>query len=229
VLAALCCVCGKYADKQCTKCKKINYCSNEHRTEHWNLFNHSKECGQDLEDKLQNMKLSNVKNEKNLGTSSYIFPEYEIITDSEKPVEEDEIEKEKIQEMIQDYEKEGPEDDKDDIDAEDTEVDEAFLNFQKVIKREPDQILRYARAEGSKPLWVNSKQILEEKDVPKCKYCGSERVYEFQILPQLLYKLKIEDRPDPMEWANLVAFTCKNSCVKEGVTYYEEILFRQTD
>lgn len=175
------------------------------------------------------MKLSDDESKKILTKSTYIFPEYEIITDAEEPVEEDENEKEKIQSLIQDYEKEGPDDDKDDLEAEDTEVDKAFLNFQKVIKREPDQILRYARGEGSKPLWVNSKQILEEKDVPRCRYCGGERVYEFQILPQLLYTLKIEDRPDPMEWANLVAFTCKNSCVKEGVTYYEEVLFRQTD
>jgi pre-rRNA-processing protein TSR4 len=225
----VCCVCGKYADKRCAQCKKRDYCSKEHQAEHWTLFNHSKECAQVLEDKLQNMKLSDDESKNILAKSSYIFPEFEIITDPEEPVEEDENEEKKIQKLIQDYENEGSDDDKDDIEAEDTEIDKVFLEFQKVIKREPDQILRYARGEGSKPLWVNSKHILPEKDVPKCRYCGGERVYEFQILPQLLYKLKIEDQPDPMEWENLVAFTCKNSCKKEGVTYYEEVLFRQTD
>lgn len=173
------------------------------------------------------MTLSDDESKKIIAKSSYIFPEYEIITDPEPPVIEDEIAKEKIQEMINRYENDP---DKEDYEGEDedTEIDEVFVKFQQVMEREPDQILRYARGDGSKPLWVNSNGILEEKDVPKCQHCGGERVYEFQILPQLLYQLKIEDRPDPMEWENMVAFTCKNSCVKEGVTYYEEFLVQQT-
>jgi pre-rRNA-processing protein TSR4 len=228
-------LCGKYANKHCAQCKKRDYCSAEHQAEHWKVFGHGKECSQLLEEKLQNMTISSDKDREILSKSSYIFPEFEIITDVEEEVDpeekqqEEEEMQEKIQSMIQTYEQEGEDDDKNDIEAEDTEVDKVFLNFQVVIKREPDQILRYARGVGSKPLWVNSKHILEEKDVPKCKYCGGERSYEFQILPQLLYKLKIEDRPDPMEWANLVAFTCKNSCSKPGTTYYEEVLYRQTD
>ena len=45
---------------------------------------------------------------------------------------------------------------------------------------------------SSNPLAVNSYGHPEKGDIPVCLNCGSERKFEFQIMPQLLYYLKIE-------------------------------------
>jgi pre-rRNA-processing protein TSR4 len=55
--------------------------------------------------------------------------------------------------------------------------DAVFKKFKRRIARSPTQVLRYER-EGQ-PLWV-----LEENQhgqVPPCTYCGSPRVFEFQV------------------------------------------------
>ena len=40
-------------------------------------------------------------------------------------------------------------------------------------------------------LWVSDEGIATESDIPKCESCGSERRFEFQVLPQLLNHLKV--------------------------------------
>jgi len=42
---------------------------------------------------------------------------------------------------------------------------------------------------GDGPLWISSQYRLGENDVPKCQYCGSDRKFEFQIMPQMLHFL----------------------------------------
>jgi len=44
---------------------------------------------------------------------------------------------------------------------------------------------------GNGPLWISSddKAVLD-KDIPCCDYCGAERKFEFQIMPQMMHFLK---------------------------------------
>eukprot|EP01091_Cochliopodium_minus_P001048 TRINITY_DN10921_c0_g1_i1.p1 TRINITY_DN10921_c0_g1~~TRINITY_DN10921_c0_g1_i1.p1 ORF type:complete len:259 (+),score=46.55 TRINITY_DN10921_c0_g1_i1:48-779(+) len=70
----ICFICGIPANKKCSKCKKIFYCTKEHQLFHWHLY-HQKECTQDLpilidplDDRLQKI----------------LFKEMEIVTEPEE-------------------------------------------------------------------------------------------------------------------------------------------------
>lgn len=63
-----------------------------------------------------------------------------------------------------------------------SDQEKSFMKFQRRIKRNPEQCLRYS-FKGN-PLWI-SDEI--PKVIPKCTHCGSERVFELQLLPTLLY------------------------------------------
>jgi pre-rRNA-processing protein TSR4 len=57
-----------------------------------------------------------------------------------------------------------------------------------------EQCLRYLKwpdqqvcSDTSMPLWISSED--QPKEIPECPYCGAERKFEFQIMPQLLHYL----------------------------------------
>lgn len=43
----------------------------------------------------------------------------------------------------------------------------------------PKQVIRYTR--DTSPLWLSSKFIPQDGDIPACENCGSEREFEFQV------------------------------------------------
>lgn len=116
----------------------------------------------------------------------------------------------------------------------------------------PKQVIRYAR--NTKPLWLSSKFIPADGDIPPCENCGSEREFEFQvlpimaqmaklrsiwkylnscllqILPQLLNYLNLdEDKTSTVgvfDWGTLAVYTCKNSC-DLNQAYKTEFLWKQ--
>jgi pre-rRNA-processing protein TSR4 len=55
--------------------------------------------------------------------------------------------------------------------------DATFKKFKHRVARSPTQVLRYER-EGQ-PLWVSNQNQPEQ--MPPCPYCGSPRVFEFQV------------------------------------------------
>lgn len=57
--------------------------------------------------------------------------------------------------------------------------DVAFGKFKKRIARNNDQVLRYHR--GGEPLWISSKNVLNNDKIPSCEKCQSKRVFEFQV------------------------------------------------
>jgi len=59
------------------------------------------------------------------------------------------------------------------------------LYFHKKLSYEPRQVLRYAY-EG-KPLWCSTSPIIDSQ---KCNNCGSNRAFEFQLMPALLSFIK---------------------------------------
>eukprot|EP00126_Sphaerothecum_destruens_P002387 Sdes_comp15827_c0_seq1m4904 len=116
-------------------------------------------------------------------------------------------------------------------------IDETFKQFQHRISAEPEQICRYER--GGQPLWV-SDQIDQKLNSLCCKSCGGKVVFEFQILPQLLYFLRVERLQEStdsyenirhsIDWGTLAIYTCANSCSltsQGGSLYLEEHIIKQ--
>ncbi|NWY01077.1 PDCD2 protein, partial [Nothoprocta ornata] len=105
-----------------------------------------------------------------------------------------------------------------------TEDDKIFRKFKERIAVEPEQIIRYCRG-GEGPLWVSSENIPEEKDIPNCS-CGAKRIFEFQIMPQLLNHLQVDRLGESMDWGTLAVYTCAESCSQAG-GYAEEFIWKQ--
>lgn len=116
-------------------------------------------------------------------------------------------------------------------------VQRAFLTFQDRMKRAPRQSVRYAY--GGQPLWsrptvtTNAATLVNNKnnkgrgrgggprrvslvpDIPPCKGCGSKRYFEFQLMPSILFDLKVDDFANGgggMDWDVLAIYSCAKSC-----------------
>ncbi|KFB50786.1 AGAP005582-PA-like protein [Anopheles sinensis] len=94
--------------------------------------------------------------------------------------------------------------------------DKTFDRFKERIAHDPDQVLRYERR--GNPLWLSP---VLPKEIPNCAVCAGPRVFEFQIMPQLLNSLA----NDSLDWGTLVCYTCEGSCNIEG--YVDEFIYRQ--
>ncbi|XP_055325136.1 programmed cell death protein 2-like [Sitodiplosis mosellana] len=82
-----------------------------------------------------------------------------------------------------------------------------FHNYLERIQENPGQILRYSR--DTLPLLISP--LVEA--LPKCQYCGTELLCEIQILPTLISKLQfVTGEPSPIEFGNVLVFTCTKSC-----------------
>jgi pre-rRNA-processing protein TSR4 len=90
---------------------------------------------------------------------------------------------------------------------------------------------RYARSVDNpdpEPLWTNAST--KPALIPMCERCGSERTFEFQIMPQLLNYLKLNELdPDSLDFGTLIVYTCSKSCKipAEMAFGQEEYLWRQ--
>ncbi|PRP75954.1 programmed cell death protein 2-like [Planoprotostelium fungivorum] len=216
--AQTCDVCGALGTKVCGQCKRGRYCSKEHQVEAWRE-GHKERCPKAEADE----------------TFSGGFLEYELVTELEErdkvKVKEDITDEEiaqKVEAANDAEEKEGS-----------REVDEQYfamkedkhaLQFQKVVKPYPDQCLRYYGWEGGMPLSVSEENAAIAQEVPPCEYCGSPRIPEFQVLPQLLNHLKLDVKEgNSVDWGVLTVFTCQgccNSIHKEDDRYLSEYLWR---
>ena len=83
---------------------------------------------------------------------------------------------------------------------EEEKKDRTFLKFTRVIKRAPKQVVRYSR--GGNPLWVSENEMA--KDVPNCEKCSEPRIFEFQLMPQLLNSLKLDNNLEEVSIAQRV-------------------------
>nr|XP_014342328.1 PREDICTED: programmed cell death protein 2 isoform X2 [Latimeria chalumnae] len=104
-----------------------------------------------------------------------------------------------------------------------TKEDKVFKKFKKLTSLEPDQVLRYCRR-GS-PLWVSAENIPKETDIPNCS-CGAKRIFEFQVMPQLLNHLQVDSLEESIDWGTLAVYTCAESC-RQDSTYMNEFLWKQ--
>ncbi|XP_075970566.1 zinc finger protein RP-8 [Anticarsia gemmatalis] len=222
----LCELCGVKAPSHCSKCKKVYYCSRKHQVLDWQK-EHKGICPEIQ--KANSYKSSNFKVTQ--AGKSILFKEWELIVDEEdeedpKNVDENQ-EMEKLRKLMQEkragtlsnvskdeleqYTKTMPE-------------DKVFNKFSKRVARHPDQVLRYDR--GGSPLWISGNTDNSIINVPNCQFCGGERQFEFQIMPQLLNFIDVGIELNSIDWGVLVVYTCKASC-SQGPAYKEEYVIKQ--
>ena len=121
--------------------------------------------------------------------------------------------------MVQNYLKENPgvniekiEEESDDEKENDKIIDSSNSDiilslFTKVTNYDKKQIIRYYR-NNFYPLWFTQEKILSTKKT-KCRNCGNEIVFEFQIMPYLFIK---EPKIAFNDIGTIVIYTCKKCC-----------------
>nr|XP_046911423.1 programmed cell death protein 2-like [Dermatophagoides farinae]XP_046911424.1 programmed cell death protein 2-like [Dermatophagoides farinae] len=218
---SLCPICGIHANKRCSQCLKISYCSREHQIVHWKKGGHKDKC-------QQNDQETNDSN--NVRYENLVFPEYEIIIDEADETENQPDDQDDVSEMemkkYQDYvhqnqpscqneniEQYLPEDECNE------QEQQTFDRFRQAIRR--GEIIRYdsywqqqnllSKQSFDRILWISNRNRIT--DVPKCENCGSQRRFEFQIMPNLLNKIQLS-KNDHMDWGTLLVFTCSMNCIK---------------
>ena len=72
---------------------------------------------------------------------------------------------------------------------------------------------------------------MNETQVPNCDNCGSKRIFEFQVMPQLLAYLKLNEdlnSNNTIDWASLYVYTCEKNCNgTPSASYIKEYLYKQ--
>ncbi|CAG8822823.1 24968_t:CDS:2 [Gigaspora margarita] len=147
-------------------------------------------------------------------------------------------------------------------------VDKAFRKFSDRVSEWPDQCIRYEfdgqpllynQSDPTASLLLSSphgsvKQLkTSTQRLPKCPKCGSKRVFEFQLMPNMLcilptgeYATNSSEKKNGikdskcgiaqfdvgMEWGTIMIFTCQKDCEtynvsKDEVSYYEELVLVQ--
>lgn len=207
--AHLCRVCGCSGPKRCSRCHKAHYCSKEHQSLDWRL-GHKQACAQT--DNLDNI----------VPDHNFLFPEFEIVIETEDEIMPEVVERDDESEIIGTM-GEAHEEELESMAKHESKEDRIFRKFKTKISLEPEQILRYGR--GIAPLWISGENTPKEKDIPDCP-CGAKRLFEFQVMPQLLNYLKADRLGRSVDWGVLAIFTCAESC-KLGIGYTEEFVWKQ--
>eukprot|EP01107_Rhizomastix_libera_P017941 TRINITY_DN8881_c1_g1_i1.p1 TRINITY_DN8881_c1_g1~~TRINITY_DN8881_c1_g1_i1.p1 ORF type:complete len:375 (+),score=106.66 TRINITY_DN8881_c1_g1_i1:263-1387(+) len=211
-LPPTCAVCGCSAGMKCERCGILHYCSEKHRELDLNA-GHDEECKQLKEGKKVHVP------RRRLNT---VFNEFEIVTE-EEPTSDDEGDDHEEGEEIEDPQKSDPE--LSAVSQMGEKIDRAFVSFKKRLDREPEQILRYSR-DNSSVLWLDEKTKMKDSDIPKCVRCGGDCIFEFQVIPSLIYFLKEDPIESKFNFGNLLVYTCAASCTTSEA-YTEEFVMKQ--
>ncbi|CAG8443429.1 8316_t:CDS:2 [Ambispora gerdemannii] len=229
-----CIVCGLLGSKTCGKCNIVRYCSKAHQIEHWITGQHKTYCSS------IDLSSNPTENDDKLCQDTILFPEYEIVNESETDRdgggEDDENRENEISQENSNSRALVPVGDET-YEESQVNVDKAFLQFQRKVELNPDQVLRYARVEyeadrNPDPLWVSEHEKPDlQQDIPACPYCSNPRTFEFQILSTLLNYLKIDHtKRDSLDWGTLLVYSCKGNCYiddEKNLHYLEEYIWRQ--
>ena len=99
-------------------------------------------------------------------------------------------------------------------------LSKTFKTFLKQVDKDPQQVIRYEWM--GKPLLYNDQPILSP---PPCPYCHSKRVFEFQMMPNLMNyipreSIKVISNVDEFNqskyWGTILVYSCMKDCHKEG-------------
>ncbi|KAJ8904434.1 hypothetical protein NDN08_000952 [Rhodosorus marinus] len=93
----------------------------------------------------------------------------------------------------------------------------AFQRLMKIVERCPEQCMRYCY--GGTVLWLSEQQ----DSTSVCQLCGSERVPELQLLPNVIYLLGEDRLAEGMDWGTAVLLTCSASCSISGTSAEEQV------
>lgn len=241
-----CTICGLLSTKKCAKCQFSHYCCHSHQVFDWSKENHKAVCEgylhwstveNDVDELLklyiEKENAPGALSDLNQGLNDHVFPEYEVIIEPEV-IEAEPVKKEKKKKELFDEEKlaldleNNVALDKDLDNVQETECDRDFEKFNKRTKDEPTQVIRYDR--GGEPFWVTrNEKLKKEASVPNCRQCNSKRIFEFQVNPQLLNYLSIDEgkQINSVDWAGLYIYTCSKSCAAANTNYVEEFIYKQ--
>ncbi|VCW70045.1 unnamed protein product, partial [Gulo gulo] len=207
--ARLCRVCGCLGPKTCSRCHEAHYCGREHQTLDWRS-GHKQACAQP------------GYLDRTIPDHSFLFPEFEIVIETEDEITPEAVENENESEVMGSM-GEALEEELDSMAKHESKEDKIFQKFKTKIALEPEQVLRYGR--GIAPVWISGENIPQEKDIPNCP-CGAKRIFEFQVMPQLLNHLKADRLGRSIDWGVLAVFTCAENCGL-GTGYTEEFVWKQ--
>ncbi|XP_076257323.1 zinc finger protein RP-8 [Rhynchophorus ferrugineus] len=209
---SLCNACGISAEKRCSKCKIVFYCTREHQVIDWKN-GHKEIC-------LNQSELNNAET-----LSQILFSEWELITETER-IENEEFDEAKELQKFEELKIQGKTGTLENISEYElnnhasSEKDKVFLKFKKQISYYPEQVVRYSR--GGNPLLIAKEPL--PTSIPDCELCGGHRQFEFQIMPQMLSELKEQN----LDFGVILIYTCTSSCVGNSVnSYKKEFAFRQ--
>jgi pre-rRNA-processing protein TSR4 len=209
----LCNLCGCRAPSVCSKCKLVSYCTREHQAKDWK--NHKRCCGVPL----KTVEASTGSNsctfpEFDLSISAEILEDLEKVDALNKSVLEASIWENATEVEVDDC----SDDEEEKTDAELTQTDyntalgnEAsdtiYTKFMERVRRGgSNQVLRYIRWDDIEgPLTLSSTDTNtsassrnEATEQPEssdlCLCCGSKRRFEFQIMPQMLHFLRVDEK-----------------------------------
>lgn len=86
---------------------------------------------------------------------------------------------------------------------------------------------RYSR-DGAPPLLLNPlNEVLK-----KCEYCDGEMIFEIQLLPTLIPKLRLTcdvNEGARLEFGTILIFTCRRSCWSTDADIRKEYIILQTE
>ena len=131
------------------------------------------------------------------------------------------------------YEDEGPINGKGlDKDVFESSIDKTFLKFSDRLAQNPEQVLRYefqgapllysGTDDVGKKLASSSAMSKGSLGMPRCESCGSDRVFEMQLVPGAINVLEeIElDIEDGMDWGTIIVGVCGKNCGELGNTTF---------
>lgn len=156
----------------------------------------------------------------------YLDAEYETLSRPSTPTVPDNVQMEPMEE-----EGSGGADLKD---AFESEIDKAFMKFSTRLAHNPEQVLRY-EFRGT-PLLSSYTDLVGKflhsehaagrvtttgggSRMPRCEYCGAERVFEFQLVPHAIAILEdgSEVVDSGMEWSTIIMGVCGKDCAPETI------------
>ncbi|KAI9370153.1 programmed cell death protein 2 [Aspergillus egyptiacus] len=121
-------------------------------------------------------------------------------------------------------------------DAFESELDKAFLKFSTRLSHNPEQVLRY-EFRGVPLLYSHTDAVGQRLHeftiskggaaatrIPRCESCGSERVFELQLVPHAISVLEegregvgLGKDDGGMEWGTIIMAVCNRNCGGEEV------------
>ncbi|KAJ6020644.1 hypothetical protein N7540_006148 [Penicillium herquei] len=123
-------------------------------------------------------------------------------------------------------------------DAFESELDKAFMKFSTRLSHNPEQVLRYEyRGTALLSSYVDEvgKRLHPEHSagrvtttggghMPRCEYCGAERVFEFQLVPHAISVLEdgregvgLGKDDSGMEWSTIIMGVCAKDCAPQTI------------